>query len=68
MTTYEFTRILPLAWEYDASLLTAGILVALALAISPFVALLLRRALSLLARPCGDPPSLPATPVKPRLA
>lgn len=67
MNTYEFARLVPAAWSYDEFSFTV-VLSPTLLAAFLLLALTVRSTLrSFAARPSPDAPSLPATPVKPRL-
>lgn len=68
MNAYELARLLPPTWEYGSSVIPVVVLAMFAIAGAPLAAVLVRRLAAILASPCGDPPSLPAKPVKPRLA
>ena len=70
MLAYEFARLVPPEWTYPPFGLAALFVLAAAVAILP-LGLVVRSArtrTSFVPPPLPDAPSLPATPVKPRLA
>ncbi len=68
MNSYELARLLPSTWEYDGAVVPGALLMALVIVIAPLVIWTLGRLGAVKKYPCGEPPSLPALPVKRRLA
>ncbi len=68
MIAYEFARLVPPEWTYPPFGLAALFVLAAAIAILPLGLVVRSARTGFVPPPLLDAPSLPATPVKPRLA
>jgi predicted lysophospholipase L1 biosynthesis ABC-type transport system permease subunit len=68
MIAYEFARLVPAEWTYPPFGLAALFVLAAAIAILPLGLVVRSARTGFVPPPLPDTPSLPATPVKPRLA
>jgi hypothetical protein len=68
MIAYEFARLVPPEWTYPPFGLAALFVLAVAIAILPLGLVVRSARTGFVPPPLPDAPSLPATPVKPRLA
>jgi hypothetical protein len=69
MIAYEIARVLPPTWHYEESALFSVVVATAVVAVlAPFGTWALRHLLACVGRTCDEAPSLPASPVKPRLA